>query len=57
VGSEGRFKAIFVSLHGDVDSENNLTIRGRAAAIAAERPPGRDLAVHFYEADSAAVWG
>jgi hypothetical protein len=57
VGSEGRFKALFVSLHGDVDSETNLAIRGRAAAIAAERPPGRDLAVHFYAADSAAVWG
>ncbi len=57
VGSEGKFRALFVSLHGDVDSETNLEIRRRAAAIAAERPPGRALAVHFYEADSAAAWG
>lgn len=56
VGSEGRLKALFVSLHGDVDSETNVAIRARAAAIAAERPTGRNLAVHFYKADSAAVW-
>jgi len=57
VGREGKFKALFVSLHGDVDGETNLALRGRAAAIAAERPPSRELAVHFYGANSAAVWG
>jgi hypothetical protein len=53
VGSEGRFKTLFVSLHGDPESEANMAIRSRASSIAAEK---QSLAVHFYDADSAAVW-
>lgn len=54
---EGKFKALFVSLHGDPDGESNNSIRARAEAIAAQRPASYSLAVDFYDADSAAVWG
>ncbi len=57
IGREGKFDALFVSLHGDPQNDDNLSISRRAAAIAAERSLDKDLAVHFYDADSAAVWG
>jgi len=57
VGAEGKYKALFVSLHGDPDSDDNAAIIRRATEIAAERPPGKPLAVHFYDAASAAAWG
>lgn len=56
VGAEGKFKALFISLHGDPGGEDNLAIQRRAAAIAAERPEGKPLAVYFYIADSASAW-
>jgi hypothetical protein len=55
--ADGRFKAMFVSLHGDPDSEVNSEIQARARALGAHRPDRRALAVHFYDADSAAAWG
>lgn len=54
---EGKFKAIFVSLHGAPDSEANSRIRNAAEALAAARPEKKPLLVEFYDADSAAVWG
>ncbi len=55
---EAKYKAIFVSLHGSPESEDNRAMRLRAEALAARRQPGQaPLAVHFYDADSAAVWG
>jgi Domain of unknown function (DUF4917) len=55
VGAEGKYKALFVSLHGEPGEESNLAIQRRAATIAGERrkkPPE----VYFYDADSASVW-
>jgi Domain of unknown function (DUF4917) len=57
VGGEGKFSALFVGLHGDSESESNVVIQHRAAAIAAERPDWKPLAVEFYDSGSAAVWG
>jgi hypothetical protein len=54
---EGKFKAIFVSLHGDPDSSSNQAIRGAAEALAVERPDRKPLLVEFYDASSATVWG
>ena len=54
---EGKFKAIFVSLHGDPDSVSNKAVRGAAEALAGERPEKKPLSVEFYDAGSAAVWG
>jgi|SRR5215213_3220197 len=56
VGLEGKYKALFVSLHGDPDSSENKEIQTRANTVAAERPSGKRPAVHFYDADSASVW-
>lgn len=55
-GAEGKYKALFVSLHGDPHSNANEEIQTRAHAVAAERPVGRRPSVHFYDADSASVW-
>lgn len=57
IGGEGKFSALFVGLHGEPESESNVAIQRKANAIAAERPPGRPLAIEFYESASAAVWG
>jgi Domain of unknown function (DUF4917) len=54
---EGKFKAIFVSLHGKVDSKANNAIRSAAETLAAARPEKKPLLVEFYDAESAAVWG
>lgn len=54
---EGKAEALFVSLHGDPDSETNRLICSRAEALAGERPPQKQLAVDFYDADSGAAWG
>ncbi|HEY0280951.1 MAG TPA: DUF4917 family protein [Solirubrobacterales bacterium] len=63
---DSRVEALFVSLHGDPDSEDNRRIAERARLMAerrAENEAGRQaryrkqLEVRFYDADSAAVWG
>lgn len=56
IGEEGKVDALFVSLHGDPDDEDNSDICHRAEAIAAQRSAERPIAVHFYDADSAHVW-
>ncbi len=54
---EGKFKSIFVSLHGKPDSKANDTIRNAAEGLAAARPKKKPLLVEFYDAKSAAAWG
>lgn len=54
---EAKFKAIFVSIHGDAGSDENRAIRERAEALALRRPERKQLEVEFYDADSAAAWG
>jgi len=53
---EGKFKAMFVSIHGDPDDADNREIQERAASLAAERPGEKRLEVDFYDAESASVW-
>jgi hypothetical protein len=53
---EAKFKAIFVSLHGDPDDEENRAIRQRAEAVTLSRPAKKPLEAYFYTADSASVW-
>jgi Domain of unknown function (DUF4917) len=55
IGAEGKYKALFVSLHGDPGNGTNMAIQRRAATIASERGK-RPPQVHFYDADSASVW-
>lgn len=53
---EAKFKAIFVSLHGDPDDEDNRGIRERAEALALRRSERKPLETYFYSADSASAW-
>jgi Domain of unknown function (DUF4917) len=53
---ESKFKAAFVSLHGDPEVDANREIRERAGALALWRPEKKPLSVKFYDADSATVW-
>jgi hypothetical protein len=54
---EGKFNGIFVSIHGDAESEENRAIRERAEALGLRRFERKPLAVEFYDASSAAAWG
>jgi hypothetical protein len=58
-------EAVFVSLHGEPDSEDNRKIVERADLMGERRAENeaakraryrKQLEVHFYDADSAAVW-
>jgi hypothetical protein len=53
----GKVKSLFVGLFGDPESESNATIARRANQLAITRPTRRPLAVKFYDAASANVWG
>ncbi len=48
---------LYVSLHGDAESENNRRIRARAEETARGRPERRPLEISYYDAGSAHVWG
>jgi hypothetical protein len=50
-------RELFVSLHGDPESESNRFIRSRAQGLADQRPPRRSLEVAYFSAESANVWG
>jgi hypothetical protein len=50
-------KAIFVSVFGDPDSASNQMLISRAKALAVKRGDSKSLAIHFYNAESATVWG
>ena len=54
---EGKFDALFISLHGDPNNEGNVATQASAGRIASQRQPQKPLALHFYDADFAAVWG
>lgn len=47
---------LFVSLYGDPNSPANQRVRQRSRQISETRPPGRPLALSFYDACSAGVW-
>lgn len=55
----GRGKAgkVYVSIHGDLNSESNQRIVSRVRQIQSLRSERYPLKVAFYSADSASVWG
>lgn len=53
----GKFDLLFVSLFGDSTNPENTLIVGRASEIKGRRTPHHPLAVHFFDAASANVWG
>jgi hypothetical protein len=55
--AKGTIKCAFISLYGEPNSEANRMIVKRAEHVAARRSPKRPLALAYYDADSACVWG
>lgn len=56
----GKISDLYVGLYGDPNSEANIGIRQKAERFSVERaeiPRKRPLAVHYFDASSAAVWG
>lgn len=53
---EGKFKALFISIHGNPGSKSNKEILRQAEILADERPSRKPLSVDFYNADTASVW-
>jgi Domain of unknown function (DUF4917) len=54
--TDGKVKALYVSLYGDPESDSNKEIRQRAELIAAARPERKRLELAFYDAESASIW-
>jgi hypothetical protein len=54
---KGKIKSLYVSLYGDPQSEANRVIIRRAQSFALARHERNALEVHFFSAESAAVWG
>jgi hypothetical protein len=54
---DGKVRRVYLSIHGDPSTPSNRRIISRGRQMATTRPDNRPLGVHFYEADSAHVWG
>lgn len=55
--AKGKIEEIYVSVHGDIDSESNRRLVANARALASRRTHGAPLNVVYYDAASANVWG
>ncbi len=53
----GKVSRVFISLHGDPNSESNARIVQRAELMRERRPVRRPLSIEFFSAESARVWG
>lgn len=54
---KGKMNPVFVGLYGDPASEANRKIIHRAEQIPERRPQRRPAEIHFFDAQSAKVWG
>ena len=52
----GKCSKVYISLHGDPDSEANREIIQRAEVISGLRSPGYPMTVNFFDASNANVW-
>ncbi len=55
--TRGRIGQIYVGLYGNPDSSGNKAIQNAANALSLSRPERNPLAVAFFDAASAQVWG
>jgi hypothetical protein len=55
--ARGKFKKLYVSLHGDPASQTNKGIINKAHQMASQRSENVPLEVAFYGSESASVWG
>lgn len=53
---EGKFKALYISIHGNPKSKGNKAILRQAEVLADERPSRKPLSIDVYDADTASVW-
>ena len=53
----GKVSTLFVGLFGDASNASNKRIIARAEAMAFKRGGKRPLAVHFFQSETAKVWG
>lgn len=53
----GKMNPIFVGLFGDPASKSNRRVIERAERFSANRPPRRPTAVHYFDVETAEVWG
>lgn len=54
---KGRLSRLYVSFHGDPESESNKAIFARAEAMASSRNEKSPLQVAFFDASDVGVWG
>lgn len=54
---KGKIRQLYVSLYGDPESDFNRAITRRAERFALDRDERSPLAVRFFSAESAAIWG
>jgi len=54
---KSKIRQLFVGIYGDLHTPRNQEIVERTEWIATSRPANKPLAVHFYDAPSARVWG
>ena len=55
--SDGKVTHLFVSVQGSLDDENKRSFRERVNAVVRQRERNVPLAVTFFDAASANVWG
>jgi hypothetical protein len=53
----GKVSRVYISLHGDPNSESNARIVQRAELMRERRPMRRPVSIGFFSAESARVWG
>jgi hypothetical protein len=56
IGHHGKTDRIYVSLHGDPDSQSNQGIINKASGLPLLRKAKRHLEVKFFDADTASLW-
>lgn len=54
---EGKCKALYVGIYGDIDSEVNKEVVKRVEALKSKRSKRYNLDIKYYDADTAEVWG
>ena len=55
--ARGKFKKLYIGLHGSPDSEANVEIIARANSLAAMRKEKFPLEISFFDTQTANVWG
>jgi Domain of unknown function (DUF4917) len=53
----GKCRKVYISLHGDPNSESNQYIARRAEELAAMRPRKNPMTIRFFDSSTANVWG